>query len=183
VPTDFATSDLHLIRRQLWSTVLGGGTGWGFVGVYHDACDDCRPMIKNPVFTTLAPCCRSFFISRRWDLLVPDYSHTFLTSQATDPTIHDPTYVPAALTSDGTFGAVYYPGVPGDKPALTIDLSKMGGEKGNSNIYWYDPVNGATRSIPDSPIANAGSRTFIPPEKNSAGNTDWVLVIESLPRK
>jgi hypothetical protein len=43
---------------------------------------------------------------------------------------------------------------------------------------WYDPTNGIFSTISGSPFANSGSRNFTPPRKNSAGDGDWVLVLE-----
>ena len=125
---------------------------------------------------------QSFFKSRRWDLLVPDYVHAFLTSQEGNPGIHDLTYVSAALATDGSWGAAYYLGVASNVNNLTLDLSKLGGGKGSSKIYWFDPSNRATKRITGSPFPNAGSRTFTTPSNNSTGSADWVLVAEATGR-
>jgi hypothetical protein len=87
--------------------------------------------------------------------------------------------VSAAIASDGSWGAVYYPGVPGNVGKLTLNLSKLNHGRGSSMVYWFDPTNGTTKSIPGSPFRNSGSQTFTTPGINSAGNMDWVLVAES----
>jgi hypothetical protein len=75
---------------------------------------------------------------------------------------------------------VYYPGLSGNAFKLTLNLSKMGGGTGASNVYWFDPSSGNQRNIPGGPFANAGSHTFTTPGNNHAGRTDWVLVAEAL---
>lgn len=44
---------------------------------------------------------------------------------------------------------------------------------------WYDPSNGTYKSIIGSPFVNSGSQTFNISGGNSAGNNDWLLVLES----
>ncbi len=159
---------------------MGGGCGWGLIGDINDAVNDPLPTLGSPV-NAMAGYCKAFFTARRWELLVPDYAHAFLTSQAGDPILRDPSYVPAAVASDGSFAVVYYPGVPGNTPSLTVDLSRLGGGLGSSQARWFDPTHGTYAGIDGSPVANAGSRTFIVPGKNAAGNLDWVLVLEAVP--
>ncbi len=176
----YTLADNHALRRQLWSAPLGGGTGWGIIGNINDAVYECLDTLNEPGIK-YATLCKAFFTSRRWDLLAPDYDHAFLTSQAGDPGIHDPTYVSAALATDGSWGAVYYPGVAGNTNKLTIDLSKLGGGKGNSKTTWFDPSNGTTKLATGSPFTNTGTRIFTTPGKNSAGSADWVLVLDAKP--
>ncbi len=169
----------HSLRRQLWSVPLGGGSGFGIIGNINDAINDPMTTLKDPSLKYVAYC-NTFFTSRPWERLEPDYKHTFVTSQTTNPAIHDPTYVSAAITRDGTLGVVYYPGLSGNAFKLTLNLSKMGGGTGVSNLYWFDPSGGTQRSIPGGPFANSGSHTFTTPGNNHAGSTDWVLVAEAL---
>lgn len=44
---------------------------------------------------------------------------------------------------------------------------------------WFDPTNGMYVSIDGSPFANTGDKLFTPPGKNSGGDDDWVLVLET----
>lgn len=175
---EFVTSDCHLMRRQMWSVVLGGGSGWGIIGDYNDAVNNPLP-INDPV-NGMAAICKDFFVKQRWDLLIPDYAHNFLVSQSTDPSRFDPAYVSAAVASDGSFGAVYFPGVPNQSNVLTIDMSRLGRGVGKSVARWFDPVDGKYLQEPGSPFVNSGLRNFTVSEKNSAGNTDWVLLLESV---
>ena len=178
IPTDMGTLDEHVMRRQLWSVPLGGGSGWGILGNYNDCMHDGR-FVDDPLFKYYANYCNAFFTARRWDLLAPDYGHTFLTSQAANPALHDSTYVSAAVASDGSFGVVYFPGVNGQANVLTINMSMLGGGAGTSTVRWFDPTKNTYKDIPGSPFANDGSHAFTTPGKNGLGNTDWVLVLEA----
>ena len=168
----------HVLRRQLWSVPLGGGSGFGIIGNINDAINDPMTTLNDPTLKYVAYC-KAFFTSRPWERLEPDYAHAFLTSQTRDPAIHDPTYVSAAITADGALGVVYYPGLSGNAFKLTLDLTKMGKGAGVSNLYWFDPTDGTQRRVPGGPFANSGPRTFTTPGNNHAGSADWVLVAES----
>ncbi len=59
---------------------------------------------------------------------------------------------------------------------ITVDMTRL---RGPVTARWYDPTNGTFSTISGSPFANSGTRNFAPPGKNSAGDGDWVLVLES----
>jgi hypothetical protein len=80
-------------------------------------------------------------------------------------------YVGAAINR-GTLGLAYCPAAT----PVTVELSKFVGQV---QARWYDPTNGKFQRIADSPLSNTASRRFTPPGKNSAGDNDWVLVLES----
>jgi hypothetical protein len=168
----------HVLRREMWSVPLGGGSGFGIIGNINDAVNDPMTTLNDPTLKYVAYC-KSFFTARPWQRLVPDYGHTFLTSQTTGPAMHDPTYISAAITQDGSLGVIYYPGLRGAHFKLTVNLSKMGGSHGVSNVYWFDPTDATRHNVAGAPFANTGSRTFTTPGNNHAGSTDWVLVFES----
>ena len=81
-------------------------------------------------------------------------------------------YVTAARTPDGALIMAY---LPSSRP-ITLDMARLAGE---AIASWYDPTNGSYRSIEGSPFASSGRQDFIPPPKNSAGDGDWVLVLET----
>jgi hypothetical protein len=155
--------------------VLNGGSGFGILGSPDDVEDPMRWLGKTPGVEQ-AEHCTTFFIARRWYELIPDWSHTFLTSQSGTPGKDDFTYVSASLTGDSSLGVCYYPGESGKRFHLTVNMSKMGGGTGNSRARWYDPTNGTYTTI--GGLANSGSHTFTTPEANSKGDADWVLVLE-----
>jgi len=168
----------HELRRQMWSVPLGGGSGFGIIGNINDAINDPMTTLNDPTLKYVAYC-KSFFTALPWERLEPDYAHTFLTSQATGPAMHDPTYVSAAITPDGALGVVYYPGLSGSNFKLTLNLSKMGGGRGATRAYWFDPTDATRHNASDSSFANTGSQTFTTPGNNHAGSADWALVLES----
>jgi len=45
---------------------------------------------------------------------------------------------------------------------------------------WYDPTANTFRAIAGSPFPNIGTHKFTTPGSNSAGDSDWVLVLEVL---
>ena len=165
----------RMMREEEWGAVLNGGSGFGILGSPDDVEDPMRWLGKTPGVEQ-AEHCITFFTARRWYELIPDWSHTFLTSQSGTPGKDDFTYVSASLTSDSSLGVCYYPGESGKRFHLTVNMSKMGGGTGNSRARWYDPTNGTYTTI--GALANSGSHTFTNPEANSKGDADWVLVLE-----
>jgi len=155
--------------------VLNGGSGFGILGS-PDCVDDPMKWFGRTPGVEQAEHCTTFFKARRWYDLIPDWSHTFLTSQSGTPGKDDFTYVSASLTGDSSLGVCYYPGEGGKSFHLTINMSKMGGGAGNSRARWYDPTSGTYTTI--GGLANSGSHTFTTPEANSKGDADWVLVLE-----
>ena len=54
----------------------------------------------------------------------------------------------------------------------------MGAMSGPSGARWFDPTN-ATYTQVATGLANSGLRAFTPPGNNSAGQRDWVLVLDT----
>ena len=129
-----------------------------------------RALTRRSTLTT-------FFTAQRWYELIPDWAHTFLTSQSGTPGKDDFTYVSAALTADGSLGVCYYPGESGKGYQLTINMSKLGGGAGKSRASWYDPTNGTYQII--GRMTNSGAHIFTTPNANSQGAADWVLVLDA----
>lgn len=59
---------------------------------------------------------------------------------------------------------------------MTANLDKMGAPV---TARWFDPTSGELKTIEGSPFPNTGSREFVPPAMNAAGENDWVLVLET----
>ncbi|MFO0889245.1 MAG: putative collagen-binding domain-containing protein [Isosphaeraceae bacterium] len=102
-----------------------------------------------------------------WTRLVPDAGHRFLTAgygewkQADSAT--------AAVATDGSCGLAYLPG----PRAVTLDLSLLSGP---AKAEWFDPTSGQSREAPSREVA-AGKAEFMPPDRNAAGEPDWILVL------
>ncbi len=167
------------IRRQMWSGPLGGATGFGILGNINECRGDSRKYLDDPIYAVCGKLCQAFFASRHWEQLAPDYAHTFLTSQTTNPTRTDPKYVSAALALDGSFGVIYHPGLAGMDRSITVDLSRLGGGEGTSTARWFDPTNGHYIGVEGSPFSNSGKQTLSIPKANSLGGGDWVLLLET----
>ena len=82
-------------------------------------------------------------------------------------------------------GALSAAATPGQRCALaftaggktvTADLAQCGGP---ATVRWFDPTSGELQVVAASPFANQGKREFTPPGRNAAGDTDWVLVVET----
>jgi hypothetical protein len=79
-------------------------------------------------------------------------------------------YVPAAVASDRSFALVYLP----VRRPVTINLGLLADQV---KAWWYDPTAGTRRAVED---LNAEQfQDFTPPKSNAAGDTDWVLILES----
>jgi hypothetical protein len=88
----------------------------------------------------------------------------------------------SACASDGSLLLVYS-GPDGNGGQFTVDLRSMGN---NSRARWWDPTaavfstgGGAAGTFT---LANtAAAQSFTPPGANSAGQNDWVLVLDTAP--
>ena len=58
---------------------------------------------------------------------------------------------------------------------ISVDMAAMSGP---ARARWFDPTSGAFRDIATG-LANTGVRSFAPPGHNSAGENDWVLLLDS----
>jgi len=103
---------------------------------------------------------RALLLSRPYLERIPDQS--LLVSDAGMGTHH----VQATRDSEGNYALIYLPA--GDP--VELDLAKLAGE--SLAGYWYDPRNGAARSI--GVLQKRESSTFTPPQ----GGPDWVLVLD-----
>ncbi len=113
------------------------------------------------------------FTGLPWYRLVPDQKHTLLTSGygtfSSTGNVESSDYATAARTPDGKLAIAYLPTVR----TITIDASKLAA---NAVSRWYDPTAGTF--TPAAPLSRNGSiETFRPPDKNSAGDGDWLLVL------
>ncbi len=107
---------------------------------------------------------RKFFKDRRWDLLIPDWTHTSVI--AGYGTYGNIDYAPAARTSDGSSIIAYLP----TSRTVTVDMTRITAT-GGVDCQWFNPATGVYTSIGNFP--NTGSKIFTPP---AAG--DWVLVLD-----
>lgn len=174
----------HVLRMQEYWTMLSGATGqlygnkyiWRFLPGWKSHLDS-PGVIQLGYMADL-------FKTRKWYDLVPDQRHTFVTAgygrfistgppaTATTTRFADNNYVTAALTPDGTLGMAYLP----QGGTITVAMSKL---QNDITARWFDPTNDMFHAIAGSPFSNRGSHRFTSPGKNSAGDPDWVLVLEA----
>jgi hypothetical protein len=177
----------HRVRRQAYGAILSGALGGHAFGNKHLwRCDDEWQDALNSIGSQHMAHLHKLFTSIPWYKLVPDDQHP-----PTPPTSHDADdvarskqlitagrglygeddYVSAALANDGSFALVYLP----IGRSVTINLGRLADK---STASWFDPTDGSRRSVAD--IVNAEQfHEFTPPKSNAAGDTDWLLILES----
>ena len=78
----------------------------------------------------------------------------------------------AAATPDGRCALAF----AAKGQAVSVDLARLSGP---ATARWFDPTSGGLKAVEGSPFPGAGSRDFTPPSKNAAGESDWVLLLET----
>jgi hypothetical protein len=193
------------LRRQEYWTMLSGATGQVYGSAHTWRIDKgWETKLDTPGVIQLGYM-KDLFIRRKWYDLVPDQTHTMVTAGydglagyigrltayfGSHPgrlwklfayfkrlthfgSIMTNTYVTAARTSDGSLVIAYMPTIR----TITVDMSKLASV---TTARWFDPTNGTYLAINGSPFANVGDGHFTPPGNNSAGDSDWVLVLEAV---
>ncbi|HUK32708.1 MAG TPA: DUF4038 domain-containing protein [Vicinamibacterales bacterium] len=175
----------NILRRQAYWALLSGAAGqmygngytWPFRSGWQQNLDTPGSAEMGLV--------KFLFESRQWYNLIPDQDHTVVTAgygTYTDSgALGDSDYLSAARTPDGSLVMAYMPTnqTPPPMPTvrtITVDMTKLGAP---AYASWYDPTNGAFTPIAGSPLANTGTMQFTPVGNNSAGDEDWVLVLEA----
>ncbi len=162
------------VRRFQWwgwlSTIGGYISGNGYVWQFVD------PVWQKHLNTQAAldmSRLNSFIRSINWWQLIPSGLNGMQTLIVDDNNIDtSAAYVPAAAAKDGSLLVAYIP--PAHKGNIIVNMSVL-----SSKVfaYWFDPANGKYTAVTNSPFNNTGVQSFIPPGKNSTGETDWVLVL------
>jgi hypothetical protein len=167
----------RILRMQEYWAMLSGAAGqlygnrytWPFLSGWQNYLDS--PGVAQLGYM------KNLFGVRKWYELVPDQKHAFVTAGygkfISDGRFIGNDYVTAALTPDGSLGMAYLP--QGGK--ITVAMSKL---QKPVTARWFDPSANAFRAIAGSPFSNTGKHRFTPPGSNSAGDPDWVLVLETV---
>jgi hypothetical protein len=164
-----------ILRRQEYWAMLSGATGqlygnhytWGFqYGPWKDELDT--------IGATQVGIMVNFFTSLSWYNLVPDQTHTLVTSGFGTPRdtglVSDSDYATAASTADGRLAIVY---LPTPRP-ITVNMGRFSGPV---TARWFDPTNGHYIAAANGPIPNTATHEFTPMPDNGQGDGDWVLVL------
>jgi hypothetical protein len=165
-----------LRRQEYWS--MGGGAlaGHMYGSYWTDRFANGWQSHLNTQAVTELGYFKNFFNSIHWYDLVPDQSHTFLIAGYGTFSgighVGDNDYATGLRTQDGTLGVVYTP----VSHTLTIAMSSFAGPV---TARWYDPSADTFTNISGSPFPNSGSHNFTTPGNNSAGDPDWVLLLQA----
>jgi hypothetical protein len=165
-----------LRRQEYWSLLAGALAGHMYGSYWIDRFDSAWQAHLSSTCVTQLGYFKNFTNSVAWYNLVPDQNHTLLTAGYgtfnSGGRIGDSNYVTAAKTPDGSLGVMYTP------VAHTLTVA-MGNFCGPVTARWFDSTNNTFRTVAGSPFPNSGSRNFVTPGNNSAGDPDWVLLLQA----
>jgi hypothetical protein len=161
----------YRIRRNAWWAVCFGAVGY-CAGTRLWRWEENWRDVLNAVSTRQAPLLLQLLGPRPWWRLSPDVRHQFVT--AGYGTWNQANYVTAAYADDGRLGIAYLPGPASPR----VNLATLSGP---IRANWFDPSTGNRKPAVDGKLPNQGDRVFASPGKNSAGEPDWVLVLEVEP--
>jgi hypothetical protein len=159
----------YRIRRNAWWAILSGACGycagtrlWRFEPNWRE--------VLNVKSSQQAPLLRRLLEPRPWWRLVPDTEHKLVTEGCGQWKQAD--HVAAVLADDGSLAVAYLP----NGGAIQVAMDRL---HGAVDASWFDPTSGQYRSVEGSPFENKGKRGFSPPGKNSTGDSDWVLLLQT----
>ena len=174
-PPDYGTP--YILRKQEYWTMLSGGAGQIYGNAYlWTMRDGWQSHVDTPGVEQIKYW-KDFFLSVRWQDLVPDEDHSVLTAGAgsfgdIDTRVSKSDYATAARTPDGSTVTVYIP----TARTISIDMTKL---RGPASARWFDPSDGTYNDVSGRPIANIGLHQFATPGKNHDGDGDWVLLLQT----
>jgi hypothetical protein len=163
------------LRRQSYWSNLSGATGQLYGNNDTYPFNSCWKTTLNAPSNVMYSYLKELFETRAWYNLVPDSNHQVVTAgfgNFNSATLDVSDYVTTARTADSTLAISYLP----TPRALTVS---MAGFRAQVKAQWFDPSNGVYTTISGSPFANTGTRNFTPPNTNSAGDADFVLVLDA----
>ena len=168
--------DPATLRRQEYWTMLSGATGQLYGNHYTWTFESGWQHHLNTPGVRQLQYMKDFFSGRQWWDLVPDQTHTLVIAGygtfSDSGSIHDNDYVTAARVPDGSLALAYCP----VSTTITVDMTQITGSKRAS---WFNPSAGGSVVIGEYG-GNVTTVDFTTPGPNGVGDTDWVLVLESL---
>jgi hypothetical protein len=162
------------VRRFQWwgwlTTICGYIAGNGYVWPFID------PIWQQHLDTKGAQNMKrlnTFITSVEWWKLVPSGLNG-MKNIIVNPSNIDTTasFISAAAARDGSFLVAYIP--PAYQGEVKVDLSVL---RHPAFVYWFDPTDGRTIPLEALPVTNKAIKAFVPPGKNHAGESDWVLLV------
>jgi len=167
----------NILRRQeYWSLISGALAGHMYGSYWTDRFATNWQSHLNTQAVRELGYFKSLMTSVAWYNLVPDQTHSLLT--AGYGTFGDTGHVGnndcamAAKAPDGSLAIIYTP----VSHNMTV---AMGNFAGLVTARWFDPTNNTFQTVVGSPFPNTGSHNFATPGNNSAGDPDWVLLLQA----
>src|SRR5438094_348105 len=167
----------NILRRQeYWSLISGALAGHMYGSYWTDRFATNWQSHLNTQAVRELGYFKSLMTSVAWYNLVPDQTHSLLT--AGYGTFGDTGHVGnndcamAAKAPDGSLAIIYTP----VSHNMTV---AMGNFAGLVTARWFDPTNNTFQTVVGSPFPNTGSHNFTTPGNNSAGDPDWVLLLQA----
>jgi hypothetical protein len=159
------------VRAQTYWAVLSGAFGhifgncpvWNFNAPNHGAyCSqtDWKAALTSPGALGMQYAQR-LFVSRHWQALTPDETHSVLTAGFQSGT----GFAAAAATQDGSSIIAYLP----TSRTVTVNGSSLGA---SMTAYWYNPATGTSTAL--GTLTTAAPQSLTPPAPG-----DWVLVLDN----
>jgi hypothetical protein len=166
----------YVLRRQEYWSILSGACGQFYGNHYTwQFAQDWKEHLDTPGSVQVGYLAK-LFAGRPWWRLVPDQTHTLVTSGygtfASDGNVASSSYVTTASTPDGALAVSYLPA--GGRVA--VDMSRF---PGSVDARWYDPSKGKYSVARGSPFRNSGEVEIPAPGSNADGDPDWVLVLRA----
>lgn len=169
------------LRRQIWAPFVAGAcavifgnnpiwhggstTGlFPFTGTWQDNMDYAGSTDLE-MFATITST-----LGTAWGATVGDSGSTFVTTQGTDANR-------VSARFSGNLGLVYHPNFASG--TITLDLTEFAGSWSAVSVTRYDPRSGATTLVGSYPTT--GTQNLSAPAANSAGDRDWLYVVEGIP--
>jgi hypothetical protein len=165
-----------ILRRQEYWSALSGSAGQLYASHYSYSLATGWETMLDTEGAIQFSYLKTLLSSRPWYDLIPDQGHWTVTagygSFSSSGTMTDDDYVAAARTPSGSLAMAYMPSAR----TIAVNMSRLSGPV---TARWFDPSNGSYAAIGNSPFPNSGTMYFTPPGPNSAGDSDWVLVLEA----
>ena len=166
-----------LRQQEYWSLTAGALAGHIYGSYWIDRFDPAWQQHLSSQSVTELGYFKNFFLGVAFYTLVPDQNHTLLTAgygtfNDNNSCISGNDYATAAKSSDGSLAVIYTPA------AHTMTVA-MGNFAGSVTARWFDPTNATFQTVAGSPFPNVGTHNFTTPGNNSAGDPDWVLLLEA----
>lgn len=182
--------DRTSVRGYEYAAILGGATSGGFFGnrdIWEFATSQWwsgfkfghrpwREALDTPGVYDMARL-GQLLDSAPWYDLVPSGSRGMRPLiQSGGGVEGQPRYIVAAATRDGRALLAYVPASRAESEPFSVNLAVL---RNPVHAEWFDPTSGKYAPIGGDPFGNAGAKSFKVPGTNSAGATDWVLVLRA----